>query len=61
MSEKWSLFAELQLRSLKFHDHFHYYEYTGGATFNISKNFSLQAGAGNILNPIVYLREAVMN
>ena len=47
INDKWSLFGEVQLRSLKFYDDFHYYEYKGGATFNINKNFSLQAGAGN--------------
>lgn len=25
--EKWSGFAEAQLRSLKFYEHYHYYEY----------------------------------
>ena len=47
ISDKWSLFGEMQLRSLKLYDDFHYYEYKGGATFNIDKNFSLQAGLGN--------------
>ena len=30
-TENWSVFAEAQLRSLKFYDHFHYYEYKGAA------------------------------
>ncbi|MBX9784615.1 MAG: DUF2490 domain-containing protein [Chitinophagaceae bacterium] len=47
INDKWSLFGEVQLRSLKFYDNFHYYEYKGGATFNINKNFSLQGGLGN--------------
>ena len=47
LNEKWSLFGEAQLRSLSFYNQFHYYEYKGGATFNINKNFSLQGGLGN--------------
>lgn len=27
----WSAFSEAQLRSLKFYNHFHYYEYKGGS------------------------------
>lgn len=47
ITDKWSLFGEVQVRSLRFYDDFHYYEYKGGATFNINKNFSLQGGLGN--------------
>jgi Protein of unknown function (DUF2490) len=47
INSKWSLFGEVQLRSLKFYDNFHYYEYKGGGTLNLNKNFSFQAGLGN--------------
>lgn len=47
LTDQWSLFGEVQLRSLKFYDDFHYYEFKGGATYNINKNFSLQTGIGN--------------
>lgn len=29
INEKWSAFGEAQLRSLKFYNNFHYYEYKG--------------------------------
>lgn len=47
ITDKWSLFGEAQLRSLGFYNNFHYYEYKGGITFNITKNFALQSGLGN--------------
>lgn len=40
LSERWSLTAEGQIRSLKFYDDFHYFEYKTGASFNINENFS---------------------
>jgi len=46
-SDKWSIFGEAQLRSLKFYDHFHYYEYKGGITYKIDKNAVLSLGAGS--------------
>jgi hypothetical protein len=45
--EKWSLFAEAQLRSLKFYDDFHYYEYKGGVNYKAWKNVTLTLGAGS--------------
>lgn len=36
VNEKWSMFTEAQLRSLKFYNNFHYYEYKGG--FNYKKD-----------------------
>ena len=33
LDEKWNLFGEAQVRSLKFYDDFHYYEYKGGVEF----------------------------
>jgi len=47
LDEKWSGFAEAQLRSLKFFNNFHYYEYKGGINFHASKNFALTLGAGS--------------
>lgn len=43
----WGVFAEAQIRSLRFYDDFHYYEYKAGVNYNIKNNFSLQAGLGN--------------
>ena len=46
-SEKWSVFGEAQLRSLKFYSHFHYYEYKGGLNYKVHKNVTLTLGAGS--------------
>jgi hypothetical protein len=46
-SEKWSAFGEAQLRSLKFYDNFHYYEYKGGINFSVEKNVRLTLAAGS--------------
>ncbi len=40
LNNKWSLFGETQLRSLKFYSHFHYYEYKGGFNFKAYKMFN---------------------
>lgn len=45
--EKWSFFGEAQLRSLKFYDNFHYYEYKGGINYKVHKNLLLTLGAGS--------------
>lgn len=45
--EKWSGFGEVQLRSLKFYDHFHYYEFKGGIHYNIDRNVKLSLAAGS--------------
>lgn len=42
-----SYFAEAQLRSLKFYDHFHYYEYKGGINYHFDKNAILTMGIGS--------------
>lgn len=47
LNSKWSVFGEAQLRSLRFYNHFHYYEYKGGVGYNISNQFSVVAGLGN--------------
>lgn len=46
-NEKWSVFAEAQLRSLRFYTHFHYYEYKGGTNFKPSENLTFSIGAGS--------------
>ena len=47
VNEKVSVFGEGQLRSLKFYDDFHYYEYKGGFNYNALKNLKLTLGAGS--------------
>ena len=46
-NEKWSVFGEAQLRSLKFYNNFHYYEYKGGINYKVHKNVRLTLGAGS--------------
>ena len=46
-SEKWSAFAETQLRSLQFYNHFHYYEYKGGVNYRLNKSVGFTLGAGS--------------
>lgn len=40
IGQRWSLSGEGQIRSLKFYDDFHYFEYKAGANYNISETFS---------------------
>ena len=47
LSEKISFFGEGQLRSLKFYNNFHYFEYKGGLNYKVYKNVNLTIGAGN--------------
>jgi hypothetical protein len=47
INEKWSVFGEAQLRSLKFYNNFHYYEYKGGINYKVQKNVQLTLGAGS--------------
>ncbi len=47
VNDKWNVFAETQLRSLKFYNHYHYYEYKGGFNFKADKNLILTLGAGS--------------
>lgn len=42
-----SFFAEAQLRSLKFYNHFHYHEHKGGVTYSVHKAVKLSIGAGS--------------
>jgi hypothetical protein len=45
--DKLSFFAEGQLRSLRFYDHFHYYEYKGGINYKWQKSLHVALGAGS--------------
>lgn len=47
IDEKWSMFGEAQLRSLKFYTHFHYYEYKGGISYKIYPTAIFTLGLGN--------------
>lgn len=47
VSDKWSVFGEAQLRSLKFYNNFHYYEYKGGINYKVHENATLSLGAGS--------------
>ena len=47
LDEKWSLFGEAQLRSLKFYNQYHYYEYKGGINYRFHKNAALVLGSGS--------------
>lgn len=46
-SEKTSFFGEGQLRSLKFYNHLHYYEFKGGVNYKAHKSLQLTLGAGS--------------
>jgi hypothetical protein len=46
-NEAWSVFAEAQLRSLQFYQHFHYYEFKAGFNCNIHPNAALALAAGS--------------
>lgn len=47
VTQQWSMFGEVQLRSLKFYNDFHYYEYKGGVNYNLNKNAVVSLGAGS--------------
>jgi len=46
-NQKFSFFGEGQIRSLKFYDDFHYYEYKGGINYKFHSNATLTLGAGS--------------
>ncbi len=46
IDDRWSVFGEAQLRSLKFYTNFHYYEYKAGANYKLNKNITVSLGAG---------------
>lgn len=47
LNEKWSVFGETQLRSLKFYDDYHYYEYKGGVNLKINPYVTFTLGGGS--------------
>ena len=47
IDDRWSVFGEAQLRSLKFYNNFHYYEYKAGANYRLNKNITASLGAGS--------------
>jgi hypothetical protein len=49
IDKKWSVFGEAQLRSLKFYNTFHYYEYKAGVNYKIYPNVKLSLGMGNYI------------
>ena len=46
-TDKLSFFGEAQLRSLKFYNNYHYYEYKGGINYKVNKNVKFTLGAGS--------------
>lgn len=47
LNNKWSLAGEAQLRSLKFYDHFHYYEVSGAVTYQPGPSLRWTLGGGS--------------
>jgi hypothetical protein len=47
LNDQWSVFGEGQIRSLKFYDHFHYYEYKGGINYEFRPQIRFTLGAGS--------------
>jgi hypothetical protein len=47
VNNNWSVFAETQVRSLKFYDNFHYYEYKGGVNYKAHKQLTATFGVGS--------------
>lgn len=47
LNSKWDANGEAQLRSLKFYNHFHYYEYKGWINYRFHENASAALGAGS--------------
>jgi hypothetical protein len=47
IDDKWSVFSEVQLRSLKFYGYFHYYEYKVGVNYQALPNLNLTLGTGD--------------
>lgn len=45
-NDKWSVFAEGQLRSWKVYDHFYYYELKSAVNYNFTKQLSVTGGLG---------------
>lgn len=47
LAKKWSVSAEGQIRSLRFYDDFHYFEYKAGLYYDISEKFTIGALVGH--------------
>lgn len=47
IDNRFSIFCEGQIRSLRFYNDFHYYEYKGGINYSLHKNAKLTLGAGS--------------
>ncbi len=47
INNQWSVFGETQLRSLKFYNDFHYYEYKAAVNYKANKNLTLAIGIGS--------------
>ncbi|NTW33312.1 MAG: DUF2490 domain-containing protein [Bacteroidetes bacterium] len=47
INERWFVYGEGQLRSLQFYDDFHYFEYSGGVNYKLSKNMNLAFAIGD--------------
>lgn len=47
LNDRWSLFGESQIRSLKFYNHFHYYENKIGVEYKIHPEFRLALAIGD--------------
>jgi hypothetical protein len=46
-NNKWSGFGEAQLRSLRFYNNYHYYEWKLGITYRLSDQFAFTLGGGD--------------
>ncbi|MBK7130033.1 MAG: DUF2490 domain-containing protein [Crocinitomicaceae bacterium] len=46
INKKWEIFSESQLRSLRFYNHFHYYEFKGGVQYQPTENINFTLAAG---------------
>jgi hypothetical protein len=49
LSKRWSVWGELQLRSLQFYNQFHYHETKGGVQYNIGEANSALVGFGRYI------------
>ena len=47
INDRFSIFGEGQIRSLKFYDHFHYHEFKGGVNYKIHENAQITLAGGN--------------
>ncbi len=49
-NEKWSIFAEGQIRSLRLYHHFHYHEFKLGSEYRLLPNLSIALAVGKYDN-----------